>query len=79
MSYAIEKLWGSSVKCQMFHRGKTEPSTPGSIMASTWKKPVTDLYFNTPLCGKLTVNVNVVDMMDDSCFHVCHAEPVCNI
>lgn len=43
------------------------------------KKPVAELTFSLPFCGKMTVNVNVIGVMDDSCFLVCHTEPVCDI
>lgn len=76
ISYTVEKLCESSVKCQIFHRGKIEPPTPGSIVASAWKKkPVTELTFKLPLCEKMTVNVNIVGVMNDSHFLVCHTEP----
>jgi len=42
-------------------------------MASTWKKTVTELNFSPPYVENLGVNVNVADVMDDSCFLICHA------
>lgn len=43
------------------------------------KNPITELTFNLPFRGEMTVNVNVVGVMDDSHFLVCHTEPVCGI
>lgn len=58
---------------------RKEPSAPGRIMASMWKNPVTELNFHPPYVEKLSVNVNVVDVMDGSCFIDCHTESVCDI